>query len=194
MRIARKIMLLIAMALAAMAFTATTTSAQETEVEVIDEDTGNPCDPCSIHLEGESHIRAMPSGVIVLRCHDEYSFDIYHDGSGEIEWVGGPHGAPGCNILNCTVSNPHWTVSRLGERATGGEHLYLNFCFRVGPSGPELVCEHEVNVAEQAPADSHHYELTAPPIVCAGGARIIEGMWETENDGNQNDMEIIHHS
>ena len=74
MLVVRKVGLLIAMALAAMALTATTASAQETEVEVINEETGVPCNPCTVHMEGESHIRAMPSGVIVSSCHDELFF------------------------------------------------------------------------------------------------------------------------
>jgi len=194
----RKIVLLVAMALSAMALAATTASAQETEVEIIDEPTGVPCNPCVVHIRGESRILAVPPGIVVSTCTDEFNARLYHGGTGEIEWDGEPHPSPGCNTTNCLGNpgfNPHWNVNRIGELGNGVEHTNVNFCLRAGAN--EIPCTGEVLIQEHLPVGSHDYEFRTRPegIPCAAGTRVIHGMWETEHEGGTSDQEVelIHH-
>jgi len=199
MSIARKIVLLIAMALAAMALTATTASAQETDVRIVDEVTGLDCEPCVVHIRGESRILAVPPGVPVSTCNDEFNARLVAGGTGEIEWDGEAHVAPGCNTSNCLGSpgfNPHWIVNNIGELGNGVEHTNVNFCLRAGAN--EIPCVGEVLIQEHLPARSHEYEFRTADtgIPCAGGTRVIHGMWETELESGTGDqkVELIHAS
>jgi len=195
MTIARKILLLVAVALFTMALTASTASAQETDVEVLHELTGAPCSPCSVHVRGESRLLAVPPGVVVFSCIDEFNANLYDNGTGEVEWDGENHVAPGCNITNCLGStgfNPHWAFDNIGELGNGVEYTNVNFCLKGGAN--EVPCTGEVLIQEHLPARSHDYEFRTRPegIPCAGGTRIIHGMWEAEVDGADNKVELIH--
>jgi len=194
MRIARKILLLALTALAAMALAASTASAQ-TPVEFEDE-AGNDCDPCLVHIEGEAHIRdrTQVGAPIVSECHDEFDATLYHDTTGEIEWHGeidDPIG-PGCNTRNCdpVVVDPaeeHWPISNVGEIATDTVLMSIRFCLN------NLHCN-GVNIPA-VETHHHHYEFTMHQR-CFQGAREIEGHWETEVDPdtgeNIEDFEIDH--
>jgi len=195
MSTARKIMLLVAMALSAMALTATTASAQETDVEIVNEVTGDACNPCLVHIRGESRILAVPPGIVVSTCVDEFNASLYHDGTGEIEWDGEAHIAPGCNTTNCLGGvgfDPHWEIENIGELGSGVEHTRVEFCLRAGAG--EIHCIGEVLIQEHLPARSHEYEFRTRTegIPCVGGARVIHGMWETELEGTDTRVELIH--
>jgi len=196
MTIARKIMLLVAIALSVTALTATTVSAQETDVEVVDEVTSESCNPCLVHIRGESRILAVPPGVVVSMCIDEFNTRLYHGGTGEIEWDGEAHVAPGCNTTNCLGSpgfNPHWVLNNIGELGNGVEHTHFNFCLRAGAN--EITCVWEVLIQEHLPARSHEYEFRTRPegAPCVGGTRVFHGMWETEIAGVDDDkVELVH--
>jgi hypothetical protein len=182
MSIARKVLLAALMALAAMAFAASTASAQEIPVEFETENGGN-CNPCIVHIEGESHARDLisPGQPLVSKCHDELNARLYHGGTGEIERVGINHAVvgPGCTTVNCASPERHWPVSAAGERADATLHVTLRFCF----SG--FHCNGEVNLIETA---SHNYQLAMAQI-CFNGARRVEGNWATEGEPN---FEIDH--
>jgi len=194
MRIARKILLPALTALAAMAFAASTASAQ-TPVEFEDE-AGNDCSPCLVHIEGETHIRdrTQVGAPIITECHDEFDATLWHDGTGEIEWHGEDHpDAPiGCFTINCdhAVVPPeeeHWPVSGVGEIATDTVQMTLRVCFN------NLHCNW-VNIPATE-IGHHQYEFTMHQR-CFGGAREFEGHWETEVDEitgeNNQDFEIDH--
>ena len=195
MRVLRNVLLLLAMALVAMFSIATAAWAQDTEVEVIDEETGLLCNPCTVHIEGESHIRAMPAGVIVFACHDEFFLDVYYNGFGEIAWAGTTHPGPGCLSVNCiTGTERHWPLSGFGEEGDGMEHVTYRFCLR---GGADVHCDGRLRISD---GGYHRYTITTSPpsgIVCANGARIVEGQWETEDPHNpgegDQEMEVVHH-
>jgi len=197
MRTATRTVLLLTIALAAMASSIATASSQETDVEVVNEVTGTSCNPCSVHIQGESRILAVPPGVPVSTCSDEFNARLYHGGTGEIEWTGEGHVAPGCNTTNCLGSpglNPHWAVGNIGELGDGVEHTNVNFCLRAGAN--EIPCTAEILIQEHLPARSHDYEFRTPDfgISCAGGTRVIHGMWETEFGVGEDKVELIHAS
>ena len=193
MRIARKILLLTVMAFAAMALAATAASANP--VTVIDEHSavGAECDPCDIHVVGEAVITALPSGVPVSSCEDEFEGEINADGSGTIEWIGAPHGAaPGCNVVNCTnaatgpdpYSEWHWPISNMEETA-GSVSAMVRFCLRAGAG--ELHCDAPVDIAD---AGGHHYVFSTH-VLCGAGTREVEGEWEVESELHD-EIEIVH--
>jgi len=195
MSTARQIMLLVIIALSTTALTASTASAQETDVEVVNEVTGTFCNPCAVHIRGESRITAVPPGVTVSTCLDEFNSRLYHGGVGEIEWDNEAHVAPGCVTTNCQdLVNRHWSVGNIGELGNGVEHTNVTFCLRAGSS--EVICTGEVLIQEHIPARSHDYEFRTPAagIPCAGGTRIVHGMWETELEGGTGDqkVELVH--
>jgi len=191
MSIARKILLLALTALAAMAFAASTASAQETLVE-FENEAGENCDPCLLHIVGESLLRdrQQPGAPVVSGCIDEFNVTLYHDTTGEVEWHGEDHPdiIIGCQTTNC-MANPaeaHWPISAVGETGTDTLHMMVRFCLNNGH------CNGEVAVAE---IDLHLYEFSMHQL-CFGGAREIEGHWETETDPdtgeNIEDFEIDH--
>jgi len=191
MRIARKILLLALTVVAAMAFAASTASAQETPVE-FEHENGDPCSPCLVHIEGESHIRdrTQPGAPIVSGCHDEFNATLWHDSSGELEWHGEDHEPVGigCNTINCTLvpGEEHWTITDVGETAADTVHMTVRFCLN------NLHCNAEVPATE---THHHHYEFSMHQL-CFGGAREVEGLWETEVDPdtgeNVEDFEMDH--
>jgi len=61
-------------------------------VEVLREAPSNrPCNPCDIHMTGESRVVALPIGIVVSTCIDDLEGTIYHDGAGELAWTPGPY-------------------------------------------------------------------------------------------------------
>jgi hypothetical protein len=180
MRIAHKILLAALMALAAMAFAASTASAQETPVEFENENNA-PCNPCVVHVEGESHIRALNvvGQPLVSECHDEFAARLRHFSGGEIEWVGVDHPGPSCTVSNCAPPENHWPVSNVREHVDGSVEMTVRFCL----SG--LHCNGNVRVTE-LPSHNYHFAMTQ---LCAGGAREVEGEWRTEAEPN---FEIDH--
>ena len=190
MRIARKIMLLAVMALAAMALAAASASAQETAVEVDHEPSGANCDPCDIHIEGESRI-TTESGIPVSRCQDEFEGVLFHNGTGEITWNGvSDVVSPACNTTNCTITpgEDHWPINGLGEPAAGAEHITVHFCLQPLGSMTEIHCEAEVDIVNDG---LHDYEFNLPPTECAPN-RLVSGEWEIEDEDIHDAVELVH--
>jgi hypothetical protein len=183
MHIACKVLLATPMVVAAIAFAAGTASAQETPVE-FETEAGAPCNPCVVHIEGESHIRNLfqPGQPIVSRCHDDLNARLYHNGSGEIEWLGLHHDDTfSCIVTNCssTPFEDHWPIVLADEQADGSAHMTWRFCFT------NLHCNGGVHVTEPT---SHSYHFSMQQL-CFGGAYVVEGEWTSE--GHQN-FEIDH--
>ncbi len=196
MYFARRLLLLVALAFAGVALTTGAAFAQEGEVEVVDEaDFHAPCSPCNLHVQGESHLFSLVAGAEVASCETEYDVVIYHDGTGEIEWRGTEHGAPGCNTINCFGDEGHWPiVSPVGEVGGEVEHFTYRFCLRNYVTGVESHCEGEVTVGRTG--TTHLYELTASivdTINCPGRRVEVHAFTEyIPSDGDDN-VEIEHH-
>jgi hypothetical protein len=180
MRIARKLVLLCAMALAAMALGAGNASAQETSVEFVEE-TGGQCNPCIVTAEGESHIVSTFTGQQVSKCHDVFTSEIWHDGSGHIyDWKGTNHEVvgPGCTVTPCTDPvEKEWDITAPGETGTDKGHMTVRFCLVSG--GNTVHCNAEVQVSEP----SLHVAQFATTVNCAFGTRRVEGSWTQVPDG-----------
>lgn len=203
MRIVHKLLLLVGVALGAMAFTAGTASAQETELEVVNESTLVPCvaapvSNCRIHIVGESHIFSNVVGAIVGTCEDEFRGAVNHNGSGTVTWVGSPHGAPGCNLVNCTGAEANWPIGAVGELGNGTEHVIWRQCFNNGATNLHCNVEMRIDVEDglEPNYEPHHYVLSTTQN-CFGGALRIEGLWEMEHDhdsSEDDEVEGVHHS
>ncbi len=166
MYVTSRSLLLVVLTAASLATTAGTAGAQNTA------EGPRECDPCVQHLVGESHLVATATGVEVSACEDEYEAWVYED-SLELEWVGGPHGGPGCNVANCTTMSSHWGASNISELGGGLVHFFLAACLR-SPFGQELECSVE--------ATSDGSSLTASQL-CAGGTRRWEIDASSEGEG-----------
>ena len=166
MSIVRQVILLVLAATTAMVFMAGTATARS-PVEVEDENS-EPCNPfCHIHLDGENHLTRLDNGLQVSTCEEEVEFYIRHDGTGEAEWTGTSHGAPGCNTINCAVMSPHWVISGSEEPHLGEIRFTMTVCLRNPLSGVESECNVSVEATE---ISSHRYEFTAAQP-CPSGVR-----------------------
>ncbi len=192
----RKLLVFVVLVVGCVGSLVSPASAQDTEVEVVDEaNQHTACNPCDLHAEGESHIVSLVSGSEVSTCEDEYAFTLYHNGDGEVEWIGVSHGAPGCNITNCLGGESHWAILNPVTEVGGEvEHLYIRFCYRAIATGAEFHCDGEMTLFQTA--TQHVYELQATlldGINCPG--RRIELGAITEYimaDGDDN-VELEHH-
>lgn len=168
----KQVILAVAVALAAMAAMASGASAQETPIEVVQEDSGEPCDPCVGHVVGENRVLWMPGAIVISTCEDEYDYSLYHDGAGEVDWIALAHGSPGCHFTTCTVMDSHREINSLGELSTGGEHVVVNMCMR-NPPGDEYECAVEYSIIGNGAHGGRHYSAD----------RFCENMlWEFESD------------
>jgi hypothetical protein len=192
MSIARKLVLLAGMALAALALTASTASAENSPIEVINEHiepgAGDNCAPCTIHAKGEATISTSIGGAPISRCADEFEGLINHNGTGEIRWTGGPHGAPGCTVSNCIeLGERHWPIFG-GHEEAGREFVIVEFCLRGGGVQLDIHCTAEVPIVHLG---GHNYTLSLTNQECAGGAFFVTGAWEVESDPHD-EIEIVH--
>ena len=104
------------------------------------------------------------------------------------------HFAPSCTTTNCISGDEaHWPISGFGEIGNGEYHWTHMLCLRAGSS--ELHCNMEIRIGEIV-AYNYEFFTSVAGGVCAGGARIWELHWETEDphDPSEDDeMEIVHH-
>lgn len=174
MCVARKVALLMTAVFAGAALSAGAAHAQETEV-VVKTEAGAVCNPCTIHLAGESSI--FFNSIEVSRCRDEFSVRIFSNGTGEAEWAGTARGAPGCNVVNCSSPERHWPIDPMGEYAASVVHLNVRFCLN------NAHCSGEVTVTEP---NTHRYSASMNQT-CPTGLRVTGG-WLVEG----NPIEIDH--
>lgn len=158
-------------------------SAQSTPVEVVEEASGDPCDPCEIHLTGESHITAIPSGVVVSRCADEFEGDIAHDGTGELVYSSASHGAPGCNTVDCLI-DPAEAAASITDIVESSDAANMTLRICLGGVTGEVHCNLDVSVDQPA---THQYDLSTATL-CASGTRRVEGSWQLEDTS----VELVH--
>jgi hypothetical protein len=192
MTIARKLVLVAGLATSALALSAGTATAQESEVEVVEEIGHIPCDACPIHITGETQFR-NEAGNVITSCEDEFEGTINADGSGVLNWVGGPHGGPGCFIVNCAGTEADWPTSDIGEFGNGEEHLWIRFCLSAG--GNENHCDAEIHIEDES---LHHYVLSLTNQECPAGPTgeghvFISGQWEIGSDEEHPPLELEHH-
>ena len=202
MRIARKLALLLAMAIAATAFAASNASAIE-PVTIAEED-GNLCTtPCTIHVVGESSLRAFHAFVI-SSCIDEFHGDINANGTGEItQWTGvtGHIQSPGCTREMCTDPDPagdpeHWPIEGTEEVDENEALMFVEFCLTpiASHGSPESRCEVPVDVTETD--NTHDYSFAVFHECDIGGTPVeVEGNWTTEavhEPLEEDEVEIVH--
>lgn len=203
MRIARKITLLCLTALAAMAFAATSASAVE-PVELTDEHTGASCDPCLVHVVGESELHA--GGVFrISTCEDEFLATLDSSGSGFVHHYANvaTHAGFDCTRQNCNevgeaVGESEWDATGAEEVGVNEVALTVRFCLdaKSNPDGTGLHCDAPVHV-EEVPADSHHYVFTVEHLCpTPSGDVLVSGLWETEAVADEaqgeDEVEFVH--
>jgi hypothetical protein len=204
MRLARKLVLLVAMALAAMAFTAGAANAQEEPVEVTDEISHcslNTAD-CAVHVEGSSSLRLFLFGVdqgIISACTDEFVAQLRENGAGNITsyYNNASFNGP-CTRIKCNDAGENWPITNTGEY-TGAQadegHLTVRFCLDsfTDPDAVGTHCNAEIQVENHG---NHEYGFRAnniPCVVVPGVEVRLNGTWETEADpGFGFNIEILH--
>ena len=204
MRIARKLTLLLAMAIAAMAFAAANASALE-PVTVVHEGGPTPgadCDPCTIHVVGESSLRAVHM-VPISNCQDEFIADINADGSGEVtRWIGVDHPVDGpCTREQCEgdpdpETFAHWPFT-MEEVGLNEVQLNATFCLtgRGTDHSIESGCTVPVHVTEEVSQNHHYFFDLFHECTINGTAIEVAGNWETEelhNPDEEGEVEIVH--
>jgi hypothetical protein len=189
MRIARKLTLLLTMAIAAMAFAASTASADEA-ISVVTEPGNVACNPCVIHVVGESSLAAFHV-VTVSNCTDEFTANVNANGSGEVTtWNGSPDAPNDCTREQCRVQpgntvREHWPFTS-EEVNTNTVELAVQFC--LSPVGDmtdasKAKCTADVQVTEE-PAVVHHYLFNLSQECVVGGVPVeVHGSWEAEGRG-----------
>jgi len=169
---------------------ASAASAQGTPIEVLNEGSGTEvCNPCSIHLVGESSIFAQPSGIEVSKCQDELEGVINPDGTGEVGWIPTTHDpvGPGCNVVNCIDQDEqHWPLINPVE-VEGNARMTLRVCYRALSGVAEIHCDLVVTIPQ---TQTHDQQLTANRL-CASNTRQVQANWQTETDAH-NTLEVIH--
>jgi hypothetical protein len=97
-----------------------------------------------------SHDFGQPRGSPVSRCHDEFAGTINHNATGEIEWHGEAHRAPGCTVTNCAeLAEQHWPILG-GHEEAGREFVIVEFCLRGGGVQLDIHCTAEMPTTHTA--------------------------------------------
>jgi hypothetical protein len=192
MRIARKLVLLCTMALAAMALAASSASAAE-PIEVDNEGAGGAnCNPCTVIAGGESHLNLF--GIRVSTCADNFTAEIYHNGTGHIAYSNGAHDSGGtctriaCNGVGEAAGESEFDILSSEETAANVGTMSVRFCLDTAsnPNATGTHCTAPVNVNELATNHRYGFNLHA---TCAGGAVEVEGAYQTTGG---NTIEIVH--
>jgi hypothetical protein len=194
MRIAYKFTLLLTAAMAAAAFAASAASAAEA-IEVVSEPNGSPCDPCSIHIVGESSLSAFHV-ITISSCTDEFTGTINANATGQVNtWNGVSDLASGCTREQCTNANgtrEPWpgTGEEVAENA-----VQINIEFCLSPVGQmsdanKARCDAHAVLVEEA-SQNHHYSSDSSYECFFGGVPVeIHGDWALEGAG----IEAVHQS
>jgi hypothetical protein len=208
MRLARKLVLLVAMALAAMALTAGAANAQEEPVEVTDEVTHCSLNTanCAVHVEGTSSLQLVLFGVnqgVISACTDEFVAQLGENGAGNItSYTNNAGPSSPCTRIKCNEVGEDWPITNTGEY-TGAQadegHLTVRFCLDAAdnPGGAGTHCNAEIQVENHG---NHKYGFRANNVHCVlipGVAEVyLNGTWESEATPDpaegQTDIEIIH--
>jgi hypothetical protein len=189
MRIARKLTLLLTMAIAAMALAASTASADEI-VTVVNEP-GGACNPCNIHVAGESSLAAFHV-ITVSNCTDEFAASIQSNGTGQVNtWNGVNDRGNACTREQCRVQ-PGNTVREtwpFTSEEIGSQTVELNVEFCLSPVGTMTTknkCDVPAIVTEGA---SHDYEISLSHECDIGGTPVeVHGDWHVEGTS----FEFVH--
>jgi hypothetical protein len=213
MHFAKKLALLCAMALAAMALGASTASAQTEEPVEIWEEDGSHCEPCHIHVTGESELHPV-IGNPISQCEDEFEAEVWEDEfdenrDPEIEEIHQGHiydydnhdesATQPCTRQMCNgVMEPadeiEWPITNMGETTTNAGHMTVRFCLdtKANPGAAGAHCTVEIDVTEEV-SPTHHYVFRAVNDPCFGGLVRLNGEWETEELPEEHGaIEIIH--
>jgi hypothetical protein len=188
MQILRKAVLFCAMVIAAIALTASPAAAQEVPVEIIDEPSGEHCNPCIGHAVGSSALFVF--GIPISSCQDEFEAEVYEDGSGHIYSYENNYPNAGCLRINCSGDEGEWPVTAVGETGPNEGHSTVRFCLTTGGGGVGNHCTLEIYGFEQS---LHDGVVTADPAVtCSDLMGVsIDGQWTPEFE-NHGSGEVIH--
>jgi len=190
MRIAYKLTLLLTMAVVAAAFAAPAANATEA-ITVVSEPDGNPCDPCIIHIVGESSLSAFHV-ITVSSCTDEFTGTIDANGNGQVNTWNGINDAPNtCTREQCTDANgtrEPWpgTGEEVAEDAV---QLNIEFCLSpVGDMTTKSRCDASAVLVEE-PGENHQYSSDSSYECIFSGVPVeIHGDWMLEGAG----VEAVH--
>jgi hypothetical protein len=189
---ASKFSLVCITAVMAMALVASPVPAQERPVEIVEEPSGEPCDPCIGHAVGESELEFF--GIPISSCEDEFEGEAYADGSGHIYDYENNHlSSPSCTRIACNgvgeaPAEVEWDASNSGETGPNEGHSNVRFCLdnENNPNGAGLHCTAEVLGFEQG----SHGGIASADFVCPNGIHVI-GEWTGETD-THNNAEALH--
>jgi hypothetical protein len=140
------------------------------------------CDPCEVHLTGESQIVVPPLGA-VSACEDELTVEIYEDGTGHItDLTSQDHATISCITQNCNgvgeaAGEAEWPT-QIGESGPSSEGLAFTLCYdnRTGPNGAGFHCEIDAELLDQG---SHQYEIVLDDEPC-DSTLLLSAQWEIE--------------
>jgi hypothetical protein len=200
MRIARKLALLCLVAIAAMAFAASTASADEA-ITVSNEETGAACNPCVLHVVGESRLDAFHV-VAVSSCRDEFKATILNNGTGSIfhDGTGTDSASPGCTREQCENDDGTEEPWNFRSEEIGPNTVELNVAFCLSPvdmSAKGHCANLIIPVTEEGTApEDHRYMFDVNTECTISGTPVeIEGHWDAETvhtPANENEVEFVH--
>lgn len=181
MRTLRKVVLLCGVAVVAIAFGAPTASAS-TPIEVVNEATGEHCNPCVVELEGESHLNLL--GGRVSTCEDHLVAVLNENGTGIIELTSETHHHPTapssctripCNGVGEAPEEHNLEIESAEEVAPDKSLLEVHLCLEAAsnPNGTGTHCHADVMATDLG---SHEYHLTMHST-CLNSLIELEGEW-----------------
>jgi hypothetical protein len=201
MRIARKVVLLCAAALVATALGASAASAQEEPVEFWKE-SGTHCEPCYIHIIGESEFHSIIGAI--SECQDEFEVEVWEDPDEETGQQGHVYNYTNsdespvqpctrqmCNGVGEPATETEWPFGDVVELGPNEGHLFIEVCLdtKANPNAMGAHCLFEIDFEEHF---GHHTEFSTNSS-CIGGAIQFIGEWESELVPSEHDaFEIVH--
>jgi hypothetical protein len=161
------------------------------------------CDPCTIHVVGESSLAAFHV-VTVSNCTDELIIEVYSDGSGYITRYLGVNDPPNsCTREQCTAGPSKtpipWDFD--GEEIdVGTVRLTLDTCLTLKASDHSVqeFCNNvPVIVTEQTPGGYQYLFDVSHECTVGGTPKELHAHWQTEathNPDEETEVELIHGS
>jgi hypothetical protein len=149
--------------------------------EVVEEDGGDPCNPCNVLMEGETQILIEDTGVPIFICEDRLEAEIWADGSGHVtSVVKNSHSGIPCLASNCAGGESQWPF----QLETGGARYHMRWCLG------SAHCDISGDFSPES-SGSHHYVVDAEQQHCAGLNRIFDGSWEIQEGEATGDHDAI---
>ncbi len=188
MRLVRTFALIAVVAVTAVGVTATAAHAQMEPAEVSQEQlTGNEhCNPCTVHIIGESAWTIELFGEVVTVCNIELDMEVNENGSGE--FVNQALTGSNCGLQPC--DDTHWPIETW-EAGPDDFRLEYQFCVS-SPLFGVVDCHLEGVFIDRDPVDSHLIEFTTDAEQCEETPDIHITNHATLEPGDQGTLEVDH--